>query len=72
MRGVSPRIPDPPEPPRPHMISIRLSDEEKANLDHTQELLAKHWKRDKIERADVLRAALTMLREELERSASRK
>ena len=29
-------------------------------------MLAKHWKRDKVERADVVRAALAMLKAELE------
>jgi hypothetical protein len=66
MRHMSPKIPAPPDPPRPHTLSIRLSDEEKADLEATQMMLAKHWKRDRVERADVVRAALAMLKAELE------
>ena len=66
MRVMSPKIPAPPDPPRPHTLSIRLSDEEKADLEATQVALAKFWKRDKVERADVVRAALAMLKAELE------
>jgi hypothetical protein len=66
MRQMSPKIPAPPDPPRPHTLSIRLSDEEKDDLEATQAMLAKFWKREKVERADVLRAALAMLKAELE------
>lgn len=69
MRRMSPKIPAPPDPPRPHTLSIRLSDEEKDDLEATQAMLAKHWKREKIERADVIRAALAMLKTELETGA---
>lgn len=61
------RIPDPPEPPRPHQLSLRLSDAEKAQLERAQKLLAKRWGRSSVERTEVMRAALTMLCEELER-----
>lgn len=63
--GVSPRLPDPPEPPRPKSVSIRLSEEEFAQLERIQVLLGKHWKR-KTEKAEAVRAALTMLLAELE------
>lgn len=66
MRCMSPKIPAPPDPPRPHTLSIRLSDDEKADLEATQAMLAKHWQRERIERADVIRAALAMLKAELE------
>jgi len=66
MRVMSPKIPAPPDPARPHTLSIRLSDEEKADLESMQAQLAKFWKRDKVERADVVRAALVMLKAELE------
>ena len=66
MRQMSPKIPAPPDPPRPHTLSIRLSDEEKDDLEVTQTMLAKFWKREKVERADVVRAALAMLKAELE------
>lgn len=62
---MSPRIPAPPDPPRPHTLSIRLSDEEKAQLEALQASLARYWKRDRIERADVVRAALELLQTEL-------
>lgn len=62
---MSPRIPAPPDPPRPHTLSIRLSDEEKAQLEELQTALARYWKRDRIERADVVRAALELLQTEL-------
>lgn len=71
MRVMSPKIPAPPDPPRPHTLSIRLSDQERDDLESTQAALAKHWKRDKVERADVVRAALAMLRAELEATANK-
>ncbi len=62
---MSPTIPDPPEPPRPKTISVRLSEAEFADLERVQELLAKHWGR-KTEKAEAMRAALVMLKAELE------
>jgi len=62
---VSPRLPDPPEPPRPRTISVRLSEAEFADLEKAQELLGKHWGR-KTEKAEAVRAALAMLKAELE------
>lgn len=47
------------------MISVRLSEEEFANLERIQVLLGKHWKR-KTEKAEAVRAALGMLLVELE------
>lgn len=49
------------------MVSVRLSDDEKAKLELLQEQLAKHWKLGKVEKADVIRAALTMLATEMSR-----
>lgn len=46
-------------------MSIRLSDGEKERLERLQERLARYWKRERIERADVLRAALALLEDEL-------
>lgn len=68
---VSPKLPAPPEPPRPRTISVRLSDAEFAQLERVQELLGKHWHR-KTEKAEALRAALAMLSEELEAQLGRK
>ena len=48
------------------MVSVRLSDEEKAKLERLQGQLAEHWKLGKVEKADVIRAALAMLATELE------
>lgn len=62
---MSPRLPDPPEPPRPKTISVRLSEAEFADLERVQELLGKHWKRP-TEKAEAVRAALSMLKTELE------
>lgn len=70
MRRVPSKIPAPPDPPRPHTLSIRLSDEEKEELERTQLLLARHWKRQKVERADVVRAGVRMLRAELEATSA--
>ena len=69
---MSPRIPAPPDPPRPHTLSIRLSDEEKDELEETLRLLAGHWKRDKVERADVIRAGLKMLHDELKQTTAKR
>ena len=65
MAVVSSKLPEPPEPPRPKTISVRLSEAEYADLEKVQDLLGKHWKR-KTEKAEVVRAALVMLRNELE------
>jgi len=62
---VSP-IPDPPEPPRPKTISVRLSEDEYRDLERVQTLLGKHWKR-KTEKAEAVRAALSVLLTELEK-----
>ena len=62
---MSPRLPDPPEPPRPKTISVRLSEAEFADLERVQELLGKHWNRP-TEKAECVRAALSMLKAELE------
>lgn len=62
---MSPHLPDPPEPPRPKTISVRLSEAEFADLERVQELLGKHWGR-KTEKAEAVRAALVMLKAELE------
>jgi hypothetical protein len=48
------------------MISVRLSDEEKTKLERIQALLAKHWKRQAVEQAVAVRAALEMCLEWLE------
>lgn len=67
---VAPRIPDPPEPSRPHMTTVRLSDGEKAQLERAGKLLAKRWKRASVGNADVIRVAIGMLLEELQREVS--
>ena len=71
MRRVSPRIPEPKDPPRPHVVSLRFSDSEKARLERACELYARHWKRDRIGQAELLRAGLEMILEELERAPAR-
>ena len=67
---VSPRIPDPPEASRPHMATVRLSDAEKAQLEQARRLLGKRWNRPTVGNADVIRVAIGMLLEELQRDAS--
>ncbi len=64
---VAPRIPEPPEPSRPNMTTVRLSDAEKAQLEQARQLLAKRWRRDSVGNADVIRVAIGMLLEELQR-----
>ena len=68
--AVSPRIPDPPEASRPHMATVRLSDGEKAQLELARQLLGKRWTRASVGNADVIRVAIGMLLEELQREAS--
>ncbi len=68
--GVSPRIPDPPEASRPHMATVRLSDAEKAQLEQARQLLGKRWNRPTVGNADVIRVAIGMLLEELQRDAA--
>lgn len=66
IRRVSPRIPEPKDPPRPHVVTLRLSDAEKERLERACELFAKHWKRKRAGQAEILRAGLEVLLEELE------
>jgi hypothetical protein len=51
-----------------------MSKEELAQLDRAKVLLAKHWQRepDGIDRADVIRAGVGMLAEELETQVGKK
>ena len=67
-RRVSPRIPEPKDPPRPHVISLRLSDAEKEKLDRACALYARHWKRKRAGQAELLRAGLEMIFGALERA----
>lgn len=60
-------IPAPPETEQRKVVSFRFNAEERAKLDKTSKLLAKHWGRQKVEKAEVVRVALTMLLEELEK-----
>lgn len=53
------------------MISLRLSDAEKEKLDRACELYAQHWKRKRAGQAELLRAGLEMIFEELERAQER-
>jgi hypothetical protein len=66
IRDVSPRIPEPKDPPRPHVVTLRLSDGEKEKLERACELFARHWKRDRAGHAELLRAGLEMILNELE------
>lgn len=72
MRDVSPRIPEPKDPPRPHVLSLRFSDEEKEKLERACKLYAEHWKRKRAGQAEVLRAGLAVLLEELEKAKQSK
>lgn len=67
---VAPRIPDPPETSRPHMTTVRLSDGEKTQLERAGKLLAKRWHRASVGNAEVIRVAIGMLLEELQRESS--
>jgi hypothetical protein len=49
------------------MTTVRLSDAEKAQLEQARQLLAKRWRRDSVGNADVIRVAIGMLLEELQR-----
>lgn len=52
------------------MATVRLSDGEKAQLEHARRLLAKRWKRATVGNADVIRVAIGMLVEELQRDGA--
>ena len=69
IRDVSPRIPEPKDPPRPHVVTLRLSNIEKEKLDRACALYAKHWNRKSAGQAELLRAGLEMILEELEATA---
>lgn len=58
----------PPPAQRNRVVSFRFSDEELERIDRATEELKQHWKRDKVERADVVRAGLTLLFAELDRN----
>lgn len=66
---MSPRIPEPKDPPRPHVVTLRLSDIEKEKLERACDLYAKHWNRDRAGQAELLRAGLEMILDELESAA---
>lgn len=53
---------------RPHVLSLRFSDEEKEKLERACKLYAEHWKRKRAGQAEVLRAGLAVLLEELEKA----
>lgn len=68
------KLPTPPEPKRTEVISVRMSREELVQLDRAKVLLAQHWQRetDGVDRADVIRASVAMLADELEAQVGRK
>jgi len=53
---------------------VRMSREELVQLDRAKILLAQHWQRetDGVDRADVIRASVAMLADELEMQIGRK
>ncbi len=63
---MSPKIPEPKDPPRPHVVSLRFSDSEKAKLERACELYAQHWQRKRVSHAELVRASVEMILEELE------
>jgi hypothetical protein len=52
------------------MATVRLSDAEKAQLEQARQLLGKRWNRPTVGNADVIRVAIGMLLEELQRDAA--
>ena len=52
------------------MATVRLSDAEKAQLEQARQLLGKRWNRPTVGNADVIRVAIGMLLEELQRDAT--
>lgn len=69
---MSPKIPEPKDPPRAHVVSLRFSDSEKETLDRACVLYAEHWKRKRIGHAELIRAAVEMIAAELESVAAKK
>lgn len=55
----------PPLEKRTNQISVRLSDAEIQRLDELVEALRKQWKRDDIDRLDVVRSAIEAAWEEI-------
>jgi len=60
-------IPAPPETEQRKVVSFRFSADEREKLERASKLLAKHWNRPKVEKAEVVRVAVAMLLEELEK-----
>lgn len=63
----------PPSEKRTNQISVRLSDAEIQRLDELVEALRKQWKRDDVDRLDVVRSAIEAAWQDVcaERSARR-
>ena len=62
-------IPAPPKKSPKDVVSFRLDDTERADLDRACALLAKHWNR-KVSRGEAIRAALQSFLVELERASA--
>ena len=62
MRGVSAGdFPGPPKSSaREHGVSVRLTDEEEAELNRAAKFLADLWHMEKVKKSDVIRTALRM------------
>jgi len=62
-------IPAPPKKSPKDVVSFRLDDTERADLDRACALLAKHWNR-KVSRGEAIRAALQSFLVELEKASA--
>lgn len=63
-----PKIPEPKNPPRDNVVSLRLSDMEKEKLDKACEMYAAHWNKKHVGHAELIRAAVEMIYEALEQT----
>lgn len=68
---VLPKIPEPKDPPRAHVVSLRFSDAEKERLDHACKLYAAHWKKKHVGHAELIRAAVEMMADVLDKTAEK-
>lgn len=67
-RDVLPKIPEPKNPPRENVVSLRFSDMEKEKLDKACEMYATYWNKKHVGHAELIRAAVEMMYDVMQQS----